>query len=128
MSEGLDAVLDGGDDVDERLFEGECAHVCGDWLGGLFECGEVGWYRVVIVGDDDGGEDDFRDDDGKDVSEVVVVDGVSGWLGGVRVVGVVDEFGAGWLEDECADGVWKMSDDGIVCVDGHIRSLLRCWL
>ena len=56
MSEGLDAVLDGGGDVDESLFEGECAHVCGDWLGGLFECGEVGWYRAVIMGDD-GGED-----------------------------------------------------------------------
>ena len=79
---------------------------------------------MVIVGDDDDGEDDFRDDDGKDVSEVVVVDGVSGWLGGERVVGVVDEFGAGWLEDECADGVWKMSDDGIVCVDGHYSLLV----
>ena len=110
----MDAVLDGGDDVDERLFEGECVHVCGDWLGESFERGGVGWYRAVIMGDDDG--------------EVVGIDGVSGWLGGVRVVGVVDEFGAGWLEDECADGVWKMSDDGIVCVDGHIRSLLRCWL
>lgn len=67
MSEGLDAVLDGGGDVDERLFEGECAHVCGDWLGGLFECGEVGWYRAVIMGDD-GGEDAGR---------VVGIDGVS---------------------------------------------------
>lgn len=80
------------------------------------------------MGDDDCGEDDCRDDGGKDVAEVVGVDGVSGWLGGVRVVGVVDEFGAGWLEDECADGAWKMLDDGIVCVDGHIRSLLWCWL
>lgn len=82
----------------------------------------------MIMGDDDGGEDDCRDDAGNDVDEVVVIDGVSGWLGGVRVIGVMDEFGAGWLEDECADGVWKMLDESVVGVDGHIRSLLWCWL
>ena len=38
--------------------------------------------------------------------------------GGGEVVGI--DGVSGWLEDECADGV--------VCVDGHIRSLLWCWL
>lgn len=76
------------------------------------------------MGDDDGGEDDCRDDGGEDVGEVVGVDGVSGWLGGHCVVGVVDKFGAGWSQDECADGVWKMLDDGIVRVDGHYSLLV----
>ena len=130
MSEGLDAVLDGGDNVDERLFEGECAHVLGDWMGESFERGEVGWYRVVIMGDDGGGDNGERDccGDGDEVVDEFGFNGVSGWLGGVRVVGVVDGFGAGWLEDELTGSVWKMLDESIVCVDGHIRSLLWCWL